>query len=218
MSTALLCTPLPIIAQVSRIVPLVIERVMGGRADFSLMVSASCVEALKCFGIESRVMYGQAAWVEILENHKAVWTGFWGENFHFWVATQYGEVIDLNVSVAFRIKKPQSDKVEVKPFLSPPILWSSEVPSFYRYIPEGVAELELQDEREIQKYELVLDEIRKKCDPTQINLEVNAQSDDLDFLNEAILCPGRKILDDSKQSFRLFDRALCVSGIPEAPI
>jgi len=40
---------------------------------------------------------------------------------------------------------------------------------------------------------------------------------DLDFPDEPILCPGRRILDDGAQSFRHFDRALPVQGIPDRP-
>src|SRR5690349_3458324 len=96
-------TPLAVIANVSRVVTKVVDRITGDRVDFPLLVAAACVEALKRFGIESRVMYGQVAWVEIIENNgdqSVAWAGCWGENFHFWVATQYGEVVDLNTSVA----------------------------------------------------------------------------------------------------------------------
>src|SRR4051812_33033629 len=95
-------TSLAIIANVSRVVTKVVDRITGDRADFPLLVAAACVEALKRFGIESRIMYGQVAWVEVMDDHSLAWAGCWGENFHFWVATQYGEVVDLNTSVAHR--------------------------------------------------------------------------------------------------------------------
>src|SRR3954447_25547116 len=95
-------TSLPIIASVSRVVTRVVDRITGDRVDFPLLVAAACVEALKRFGIESRVMYGQVAWIEVLEDNSLVWAGCWGQNYHFWVATQFGEVVDLNASVAHR--------------------------------------------------------------------------------------------------------------------
>jgi hypothetical protein len=206
-------TSLPIIANVSRVVTKVVDRITGDRVDFPLMVAAATVEALKNFGIESRVMYGQAAWVEVLEDQSVVWAGCWGENIHFWVATQDGEVIDLNTSVAF--KKRAHDNPAIKPLYSPPILWAAEVPKFYRYLPEGVAELELTDERDIKRYEVVLAEIKEKCGP-QFAKDETPESE-LDFPNEPILCPDRKLLDDSTETFRHFDRALGVRGIPVAP-
>jgi hypothetical protein len=205
-------TPLPIIANVSRIVTRVVDRMTGDRVEFPLLVAAACVEALKQFGVESRVMYGQVAWVEVLEDHSLIWAGCWGENFHFWVATQYGEVVDLNTSVAH--KKRSHSTPHMKALYSPPMLWSKEVPAFYRYIPEGIAELELTDEKDQKKYELVLTEVREKCHPEQVDFE---NENNLDFPNEPILCPGRRLLDDSQNSFRHFDRSLSVQGIPHSP-
>jgi hypothetical protein len=205
-------TPLAVIANVSRIVTRVVDRITGDRVDFPLLVAAACVEALKQFNIESRVMYGQVAWLEVMEDHSLIWAGCWGEHFHFWVATQHGEVVDLNTSVAFRKRSHSSP--QIKAMYSPPILWSKDVPGFYRYIPEGIAELELTEERDIKRYELVLSEIREKCRPEFAAVD---NEDDLEFPNEPILCPNRRLLDDSKNTFRHFDRALLVNGIPQAP-
>lgn len=202
-------TPLPVVANVSRVVTRVVDRITGDRVEFPLMVASACVEALKNFGIESRVMYGQSAWIEVLEDHSVVWAGCWGASIHFWVATQFGEVIDLNTSVAF--KKRAHDNT-LKPLYSPPMLWSAEVPRFYRYQPEGVAELELTEERDLHRWETVLREVKEKCAPQFLENE-----NELDFPNEPILCSGRKLLDDSHETFRHFDRALAVRGIPEAP-
>jgi len=208
---ALMSTPLPVIATVSRVVTMVIDRITGDRVDYPLLVATACVEALKRFGIESRVMYGQGAWVEVLEDSSVLWAGCWGESLHFWVATQFGEVVDLNTSVAFK-KKIHSD-LSLKPQYSPPILWSAEVPRFYRYVPEGIAEIELTEERDQRFLKLVLEEIEQKCRP-----ELLATENDSEFPNEPILCPGRRILDDSRETFKHFDRAILVRGIPDAPI
>ncbi|NDD90680.1 hypothetical protein EBZ37_01125 [bacterium] len=200
-------TPLPIIANVSRIVTKVVDRVTGDRADVPLMVASATVEALKNHGVPAQIFYGPAAWVEILENQQAIWAGCWGENFHFWAATASGEIIDLNTSVAHR--KRGHSQPELRAVYSPPILWSSEVPAFYRYIPEGIAEIELTEEKDQRQFQLVLDEIAAKCRPELLKGEFE------EFPNEPILCPGRKILDDSAGTFKLFDRALGVHGVPK---
>ena len=202
-------TPLEVIANVSRIVSMVTDRLTGDRSDFPLMVAAACVEALKLHGIESRIMYGQAAWVEVMEDHTVLWAGCWGQSIHFWVATQYGEIVDLNTSVAFR--KRGHSTPNAKPLYSPPMLWSEEVPRFYRYLPEGIAELELTEEKDQRKYESALKEIHEKCGPKQI------AGVEPEFPNEPILCPQRRLLDDSHDTFKHFDRALAVQGIPQAP-
>jgi hypothetical protein len=209
--TALENTPLEIIANVSRVVTRVVDRITGDRADFPLLVASATVEALKAFDIEARVMYGQAAWIEVMEDHSVLWAGCWGENLHFWVGTAFGETVDLNTSVAF--KKRAHASPSLKAVHSPPMLWSREVPAFYRYQPEGVAELELTEEQDIKRFEQVCREIKDKCGPQH----VKAGDEDLDFVNEPILCPGRKLLDDTQSTFKHFDRALSVRGVPQAP-
>lgn len=203
-------TPVPVIANVTRIVTKVVDRITGDRSDYPLLVAAATVEALKQHGIEARIMYGQAAWIEILQNHAVQWAGCWGESIYFWVATEFGEIADLNVSVAW--KKRGHANPESRAIHSPPLLWSNEVPKFYRYIPEGVAEIELHDEKDKKRFELVLEEIRDKCQPAKL------QGEDEEFPNEPILRWGRKLMDDSLNTFKLFDRTLAVSGLPEAPI
>ncbi len=205
-------TPLPVLAHVSRIVTRVVDRITGDRVDFPLLVSAACVHALKQFGVESRVMYGQVAWIEVMEDHSVIWAGCWGDNFHFWVATQYGEVVDLNTSVAY--KKRAHSAPQLKALYSPPILWSVDVPHFYRYVPEGIAELELTDPKDQKRYALVLAEVQEKSSQALLN----NPGKEAEFPNEAILCPGRRLLDDSRNTFRHFDRALSIQGIPKSPI
>lgn len=199
-------TPLEVIACVSRVVTKVADRVTGDRNDYPLLVANACVEALKEFKIESRIMYGPVAWVEVLEDSSVIWAGCWGENQHFWVATQYGEIIDLNLSVAHR-RRPSNSELP-KALYSPPMLWSREVPKFYRCQPEGVAELELHDDRDRRWNEMVLAEVRTHC---------KIDGKEPEFPNEPILCPGRKLLDDSRDTFRHFDRIVSVKGIPELP-
>jgi hypothetical protein len=203
-------TPIPVIAQVSRVVTEVVDRISGDRVEFPLLVAAACVEALKAFGIESRVMYGQAAWIEVLEDGSVIWAGCWGKNIHFWVATQHGEVVDLNVSVAYR--KRVHSQPQLKAIHSPPILWSAEVPRFYRYVPEGVAELELLDQADRELFDKVLREIRERC----VHVEEGGPAPSA-FPDEPLLCPGRQLLDDSRSSFKKLDLALGAAGIPPAP-
>ena len=159
-------TAIDIIAQVSRVVSMSIDRITGDRSDVPLMVSAAVVEALKNHGIEARIMYGAAAWVEVLEDHSLIWSGCWGQSLHFWVATQFGEVVDLNTSVSHR-KRPH-DRPELKPAYSPPMVWAKELPRFYRYQAEGAAEIELSDPKDIDRWNKVSREVREKCTPADL--------------------------------------------------
>ncbi len=204
-------TPIDVIANVSRIVTAAVDRITGDRVEYPLLVAAACVEALKKFAIESRVMYGEAAWVEVMEDHSVLWAGCWGQNIHFWVATQFGEVVDLNLSVACR--KRAHDRRDARPMYSPPILWSTDLPAFCRYRPEGVAEVELTEPADQRRMEAVLKEIEEKCGPGRLTAGGEEQ-----FPNEPVLCPGRRILDDSHGTFKHFDRALSVKGVPKGPL
>jgi hypothetical protein len=205
-------TPLGVVALVSRGVTRIVDQVTGDRGDCPLLVAAACVEALAQFQIAARIYYGQAAWIEVLEDHSVVWAGCWGgQNEHFWVSTAYGEVIDLNTSIAHRKRSPLHP--QLKALYSPPILWSVEVPRFYRYRPEGVAEIELHDERDQKHYERVLRDVRAYC----AGVQVSDQEADWEFPNEPILVPDRRLLDDSQQTFQHFERAVAVRGIPPLP-
>jgi hypothetical protein len=204
-------TPLPVIAEVSRLVTKVTDRITGDRSEFPLLVASVTCEVLKKFGIDAHVFYGAAAWVEVMENQSLMCA--WGEHTHFWVGTQFGEVVDLNTSVSFR--KRAHTNPDHQPKHSPPLLWSKEVPAFYKYVPEGIAEVELDGERDKRWFELCLKEVSEKL--TEANQLLETPLEDLDFADEAILCPGRKILDDGAQNFRHYDRAILVQGLPEAP-
>jgi len=206
-------TPLALIAAISRLVTRVTDRITGDRSEFPLLVSAVTTEALRHCGIEANVFYGEAAWIEVMENQSLMWAGCWGENTHFWVVTPFGEVVDLNTSVSYR--KRSHHNPDHQPKFSPPILWSKEVPAFYRYQPGGIAEIELDSERDRRWFELCLKEVLEKLGDLRSLIET--PQSDLDFPDEAILCPGRRILDDGAQTFRHFDRALSIQGIPERP-
>jgi hypothetical protein len=206
-------TPLPLIAEVSRLVTKVTDRITGDRSGYPLLVSMVTVEALRHCGIEANLFYGHAAWVEVMENESLMWVGCWGENFHFWAVTPSGEVVDLTTGVSYRKKAHQNP--DHQPKFSPPLLWSKEVPAFYRYRPEGIAEVELDSERDRRWFEECITEVKGKLQGLP---ELLARpEEELDFPDEPILCPGRRILDDGARTFRHYDRALAIQGIPERP-
>jgi hypothetical protein len=206
-------TPLSALATIARLVTKVTDRITGDRSEYPLLVASVTAHAIQKLGIGANVFYGPAAWVEVMEDLSVMWAGCWGEHTHFWVSTQFGEVVDLNTAVSMR-KRAHSNPNH-RPKFSPPLLWSREVPSFYRYRPEGLVELSLDSDRDKKWFDLCTQELEAKL-PTLAEL-VTTPEDAIDFPEEAILCPGRRILDDAGQSFRHFDRAIMIHGIPEAP-
>jgi hypothetical protein len=205
-------TPLPIIALVSRLVTRACDQVTGDRSDYPLLVAGACTRALGFFGIESHVLFGHAAWIEVLENHSVIWAQSTESAPHFWVETEYRETVDLNTSVAYR--RRTREKTDLKASLSPPLLWSKDVPSFYRFHAEGAAEIAPTDARDLRWWKKLCDEIEKNCAGKTLP---QLESLPLEFPNEPMICPGRKLLDDSEGSFKHFDRALTATGLPKAP-
>jgi hypothetical protein len=203
-------TPLALISLITRVVGKSVDQIFGDRTAYPLYTVLACVEGLKYFGINALPIYGKGAWVEVLEDHRVVWAGFWQNEFHFWVQTEYGEIVDLITSVAYRKKIATYPTQSV--LYSPPLLWAKEVPNFYYYKPEGVAELEgdQQINEDFKKYKALLDRTLFECQAFQ-------EEQPPSFINEPLLVSGRKILDDTHQSFLHFDRVLSLKGIPQAP-
>lgn len=201
-------TPEPIAALVCRVSTAVVDRLTGGRADYPLLLSLAAQEGLHQLGVHSHVLYGRAAWVEILEEkERPVWALCEADHPHFWLETAHGETVDLSLSAA-HLSHSKRD-IGVRTVASPPILWTPEVPSFVRYEVEGAAEMEAESDRERKLIESVLREMREKC--VRENLEP------LEWPNEPVIFSGRRLLDDALGTFARFDRALGVHGVPPAP-
>lgn len=206
-------TPLDIVAHISRIVTLCVDRITGDRSDYPLLVCGAVQQALKQHGIQSRILYGQVAWIEIIKNHTPIWAGCFQDHFSFWVESEFGEIIDLNMSVAHR-KTAHSGPTQEKSLYSPPMLWSKKIPLFYRFGPTGIAEFSGDDlslVRDQSWLDLITEEIQKKCQP--ILLKTGEET----FPAEPILCPNLQVLDDEHKTFWSFDQALSAHGIPPAP-
>lgn len=197
-------TSLPILAHTSRITMTLADRLLTDRTRSPLFLAYGVSEALKFFGIKSRVMFGNAMWLEVMDDHTVLWAGAFGEQMHFWVETEFHETVDLYVGAAHRAESGSHQKA----MFSPPNLWSKEIPGFYKYQAEGIAEAESLDDPTFQLY---MKEIREQC-ATVDKDEVNPN-----FFNEPFICNDRKLMDDSKGSFKLFERAIQVRGIPKPP-
>lgn len=204
-------TPLAAIAPISRLITQKVDLLTGDRSLVPWMVALGCQIALKKLNISSDIFYGKSAWIEVLDNHQIAWTGYWGENIYFWLVTQFQETVDLNAGVSFRQRS--SFHPQYQALYSPPLLWSVEIPRFYLYQPEGIADCDPVEEKEKRQ----LEELYHFIDTRFIYDQGSSTEDDLkedDFPNEPILCHGRRILDDSKKTFASFDRAISIQGIP----
>lgn len=205
-------TPISYIAMISSTVCKSADQITGNRNDYPLLVAAAVSKALQNLRIKSQILYGDAAWVEVLSNQQPIWAGCWGENKHIWVATEFGEIVDLNTSVSYRNRAKGADSDTE---FSPPIIWSKELPKFARYKWEGLAEIHLDTDRDRDWLDRLLSQVDRQCVWTDTLATTSFEQ--CEFINEAILCPGKKLLDDTKQTFRHYDRSLQILGIPTPP-
>ena len=207
-------SPLSVIALVSRVVTRVVDRITGDRSECPLFVAGATQLALRQHAIGSHVLYGKAAWIEVLEDHSVIWAGCLNDDRpYFWVETQFKEIVDLNAHVHTR--KSEKLNPNIKAIYSPPLLWSSEIPAFYRYEAVGAAEIADLEEPHSRWWDRIQEEITQYCSPQ--NLVVAAGNEDIEFPNEPLIAPDRKLLDDTVLSFQQFDRALSVRGLPAPP-
>lgn len=215
-------TPLSVVSQVSYWVTRITDEVTTDRADYPLLVSLAGVEALRLLGIPSQVIFGSAAWIEVLEDQTLRWAGAWTEaNPYFWVQSEFHEVIDLTVSVSHRMRSQPNQKGyqslnKSKVLFSPPLLWSQKLPRFCVYDAIGIAEIELNSQRDIQWFEKVVEQLKSKISLDTKKDTQNKTESDLIFPDEPLLY-AQKILDDSQQRFKHYDRALSLQKMPPFP-
>jgi len=63
-----------------------------------LQASVGIQNTLKSFGVNSRLVLGEACMAQVFANsHVIGWNGFWGEDHHHWLFTEYSEVVDLTI-------------------------------------------------------------------------------------------------------------------------
>lgn len=199
-------TSLEIVGCVSKSVTKAADQLFGDRSLHPLLVCLGGVYALEHFKISSRCLYGQAQWIEILENEKPIWAGSSPQRPHFWLQSQFGETIDFNISVSHRLNSPSGPKEKSK--YSPPMLWSLEIPQFYEYHVEGIAEINPEDHKLLKQ----LDRLKRRI---EIAISEYEKSKLIEFPNEPLLGPERKLLDSTQKEFQHFDRALSIHGFPE---
>lgn len=236
MNPSLQETPLSTLTTVTQRVVAITDRLVGDRGYAPIFVAKVLEHALKLEDISAAVIYGEAAWAEVVPdengNPRVQWGGRWHQdpgsqdagNFYFWVETRFGEWVDLTAASISRGSRP-------KALWAPPLLWSRSVPSFYKFKPHGMAEVEFTEPNQLKLFNLACEEIAALRQDSMAPKDPATESSDLlsgllsGLLNEPLLISrlgehGQRdlqVVDDSRQSFLNFDRALSVLGLPEGP-
>ena len=123
-------TPIEIITTVSQRVIAITDRLVGDRGYAPIFVAKCLEHALTLEDIPAAVLYGEAAWVEVLPD-QIQWGGRWhqaggsDQDFYFWVETKFGEWIDLVAPAIARGGSPRAK-------WAPPLLWSRSIPKFFK--------------------------------------------------------------------------------------
>ncbi|MBN9206680.1 hypothetical protein [Methylibium petroleiphilum] len=110
-----------------------------------LQTSAAIRAVLERFGIQSRLWVGAVCVAEVFEDAGfASWGGFWDQDHHLWLTTEYDELVDLSISQVHRHPRSQrSDGIGM------PAVWWSDIgqwPPVIRYLPDAPVKVALPGE------------------------------------------------------------------------
>ena len=89
-------------------------------------------------GINSKPCLGAACFAQAYKNapYRTGWAGFWGEDHHVWLMTEFRELVDLTISQLHR--HPAFSRSDGEPV--PPLWWDDlgSWPNTIRYVPDGL--------------------------------------------------------------------------------
>lgn len=106
------------------------------------------------------------------------WNGFWGDDHHVWLSTEYGEIVDLTINALHL--HPMSIGNSQLPV---PAVWWGDIgflPKILRYLPDGAVKLTLpEDEEDLEKFKYI---VVAEYESTLNSMSIN----DIEY--EPILC------------------------------
>jgi hypothetical protein len=102
-----------------------------------LQSSVAIKQVLENFGIKSSLIMGGVCLPVVSKGvkFKSGWHGFWGEHHHFWVITEFDEIVDLTIAqINLHPKSPGPDYVDPYPVWTNDARFYSNV---FMYMPKG---------------------------------------------------------------------------------
>jgi hypothetical protein len=126
-----------------RFVLSIVEEALRGRyggesPEKCLQASLAIQLVLDQLGISSKVCEGAVCFAQAYKNapQEIRWVGFWGEDHHYWLMTEFRELVDLPISqIHLHPAFSRSDGETI------PALWWNDLgswPNTIRYIPAGL--------------------------------------------------------------------------------
>jgi len=133
------------------------------REFYSETYSMKCLQSsvairliLKEYGIKSREFAGALCVSQVYNREDKIpnWNGFWGEDHHVWLTTEYGELVDLTINY-LHLHPLSKDKIQIE---VPAVWWSDmEVwPRILKYLPDAPINIMLPDEdaKDLEEFKL----------------------------------------------------------------
>lgn len=114
-----------------------------------LQSSLSIALILKRFGIKSQAYTGEVCVPQVFSDNKTAprWNGFWGDDHHVWLMTEFGEIVDLTIKY-LHLHPMNKDNNQLQ---MPAIWWSdaARCPSVIKYLPQRPIRAKLPNEEMI---------------------------------------------------------------------
>ncbi|HIF9244650.1 TPA: hypothetical protein ACX6Q3_003313 [Photobacterium damselae] len=143
----------------------VVENVL--RQHYSDSYSMRCLQAslaiasiLKKVGIRSQAYTGEVCVSQVfLDNRIAPsWNGFWGDDHHVWLMTEFGELIDLTIKYLHLHPATRGNKQ-----LEMPAIWWSDAsrwPNIIKYLPQGpiAVKLPIEEMIDLEVFQIKVDQ------------------------------------------------------------
>lgn len=147
-----------------RLVSQIVDSV--SRSHYANDYSMKCVQTaaaskmlLSKFGIGSYLTMGAACFPKILDTGRfAGWTGYWEEDHHVWIETEFNEIVDLSISQLH--EHPRTIVPEMK---TPAIWWDQKSgwPPIIRYLCDTYAgDVDLDDAGDQASYKEFIDKVQ----------------------------------------------------------
>ena len=154
------CTTLFLRRLIFQTVDVVTRAHYGNQYCMKCLQTSTGVQILLAeMGIKSRLTFGAVCVPKILKTGEfGGWTGFWGDDHHVWLETEFGDVVDLSISQLHQ--HPRTKFPEIK---TPAVWWNQRHgwPPFIRYLFDTqVDKIELADADDQTSYEEFSDKVK----------------------------------------------------------
>lgn len=153
-----------------------------------LQSSIGIMSIFEMFEIKSLIVEGAVCFATVYGDnpYKFGWSGFWGQDHHYWVMSQFSDIIDLSIS---QLHIHPSKKISNQtPLL--PVWWSpvDVMPSIFRYLPKiyGKAKVGLEGEEK-----RLLEEFKR-----QLRIEIESGVVNIEDIENTNILTGLHKLDE----------------------